>query len=508
MLRGGQRERGRDRGGAPPSWSVAAVFVCAIAACTEHDELVAASPHFRDVGPNVIVIFSDDQGYGDVTAQGYLDDVRTPNIDRLAAEGVLFTDGYVTAPQCSPSRAGLVTSRYQQRFGMDEIRKLPMTLAERTIGDRLLPTGYATGMVGKWHLDPNAHSVEWGSKHGKVPVSGHMPVSRDDRLPYLPYARGFFDFFVGTRSPYWASFDATGTSLEPWGRELSVPGFRVDQQSAAAVAFIERHADHSFFLYLGYSAPHTPLAAPHHYLEPFAGDDDMAVRRRYALAMIAAIDAGVGRILDTLADHGIDDDTLVFFISDNGAPLNLMVDSPIDTDPGGWDGSLNTPAIGEKGMLAEGGIRVPFIARFPGRWPAGRIESTPVSALDVGATALGLAGLDVPDELDGVDLDPFMTGETASPPHEALYWRFWNQAAIRKGRHKLLLVGDEGRFLFDLLDQAQETENLYDQRPGIVAELEADLEAWAATLHDPGLPNGSLNQQEQGWYQRHFGGAW
>jgi uncharacterized sulfatase len=219
----------------------------------------------------------------------------------------------------------------------------------------------------------------------------------------------------------------------------------------------------------------------------------MPERRRAALGMLAAIDDGVGLITETLEKHGLTEKTLLFFIGDNGAPLKIhQVDSPLQGDPGGWDGSLNDPLNGEKGMLAEGGIRVPFLISWPGTIPGGQTYEHPVSALDVAATAAALAGIETkPGELDGVDLIPHLTGADATPAHEALYWRWVAQSAIREGKWKLLR-GGEREYLYDLSSDIGETRNLADQHPEVAARLREKLTAWSETLNPPGLALGPM----------------
>jgi arylsulfatase A-like enzyme len=465
----------------------------------------SAAVHGRK--PNVILIFTDDQGFADLSCQGQLPDIRTPNIDRLATEGVRFTDGYITAPQCSPSRAGLLTGRYQQRFGFDHIPDCPLPSDEITIADRMREAGYATGMVGKWHLEPNILSKAWADNNpGQATLNerGHVVTSLESQLPYFPQNRGFTEFFKGEMHRYWANYALDGGDLDPGGEWVEDKRFRIDVQSDAAVSFIERNHAEPFFLHLAYFAPHTPLEATPEYLEAFPGD--MPERRRHALAMTAAMDRGVGRILDTLERHGIDEDTLIIYTSDNGAPLKItMEDSPVNTDPGGWDGSRNDPFVGEKGMLAEGGIRVPFVARWKGTLPEGMVCKEPVISLDIAATALAAAGREVPPELDGVNLIPHLTGKEKDAPPRALFWRFWNQAAVRKGDWKYLHLGNRGRFLFNLSTPEHEHVNLIEQHPDKARELRADLEQWAGTLTPPGLPDGKPNNQENAWYAHYFG---
>ncbi|MCP4641259.1 MAG: sulfatase-like hydrolase/transferase [bacterium] len=458
--------------------------------------------------PNVIVIFADDQGFADLGCQGQLPDLKTPNLDRLAAEGVRCTDGYVTAPQCTPSRAGLMTGRYQQRFGLDHNGLNPMPLEETTIAARLTAAGYVTGMAGKWHLEPNAVSFDWAkanlekverNRQGRL-----INIPFEKILPYFPRHRGFQETFRGAMHRFHATYDLNGNDLDPAGEWVEDKRFRIDVQSDAAVAFLDRHHDDPFFLYVAYFAPHTPLEATDEYLAMHPGD--MPERRRHALAMLSGIDRGVGRMLEKLEAYGIDEDTLIFYISDNGAPLKItMEDSPVTTDAGGWDGSRNDPFVGEKGMLSEGGIRVPFLARWKGTLPEGAEYSEPVISLDAGATALVLAGLDAPADMDGVNLIPYLTGKRKGSPHDALYWRFWTQSAIRKGKWKYLHAGNAGRFLFDLASSEHERRNLVEDHPDVAAELEKDLRAWAATLKHPGVPETPLNNQERAWYAHYFG---
>ncbi|MGI9242903.1 MAG: sulfatase-like hydrolase/transferase, partial [Verrucomicrobiales bacterium] len=237
-----------------------------------------------------------------------------------------------------------------------------------------------------------------------------------------------------------------------------------------------------FFLYLAYRAPHVPLDAPNKYLDRFPGE--MPERRRQALAMIAAMDDGVGAIVTELESLGLTEDTLIFYIGDNGAPLKIHKFDAPGGGPG-WDGSLNEPLNGEKGMLTEGGIRVPFLIAWPGKIPAGQDYDQPIIALDASATALHLAGVEV-DGLDGVNLIPYLSGENEAAPHERLYWRWLGQSAVRKGRWKYLR-GAGREYLFNLDDDKEETTNLLESEPELAGGLKAELEAWAGELSPPGL---------------------
>lgn len=430
--------------------------------------------------PNIIVVVSDDHGWADLACQGPRRDVRTPHLDALAADGVRFAAGYVSAPVCVPSRAGLLTGRYQTRFGIESNEDGPLPAAERTLGDRLRAAGYATGLVGKWHLA--------GSRQAAAAAKRNPETARDvlwgDNVGVgdanLPGRRGFDAYFCGAMRNFAASFDLGGRPLAHAPVLVREPRFRVEVQTEAALAYLRQpdRAARPFFLYLAYFAPHVPLEAPEAWRSRFEDVADPV--RRTGLAMIAAVDDGVGRIRQLLRERGWERDTLIFFLGDNGAP----------TRPGMWDGSLNEPLAGEKGLLLDGGIRVPFIACWPGTLPAGRVEEQPVISLDIAATALAAAGVEPrPDDgLDGVNLLPFLTGRRAGAPHAALFWRFRSQAAVLADRWKLLFVAPDHWRLFDRRDPAGETRDVAAGHPDVVARLRSQLEAWCAGQVPAGLP--------------------
>ncbi len=469
--------------------------------------LGAADEHSPSRKPNIVVILTDDHGFADLSCQGQLKDIKTPNIDSLARDGVRITNGYVTAPQCIPSRAGILTGRYQQRFGLEDNASIPLPLNETTLAQRMQKAGYVTGMVGKWHLEPNHTQIPWIKEHmPEADLKSDRPVAIPGKLvkPYLPTARGFSDTFSGEMQRYWATHDLQGKQLAEGGEYVQEKSFRLDVQSKAAVNFIDRNHEKPFFLYLAYYGPHVPLEATEKYLSRFPGK--MPERRRYALAMLSAVDDGVGEVRQALQKHGIDKDTLIFFLSDNGAPLGMgMHDTPISEKKEAWDGSRNDPMIGEKGMLSEGGIHIPFIATWPGKLPAGKLYTNPVISLDIAATAVALSGQPASPELDGTNIVPYLTGEKADQPHQALFWRFWNQAAVRKGKWKYLQAPGEQRFLFDLESAEQEHKNLIADHPDIAKELAADLAQWAGTLKNPGIPTGEPKGGEKRWYEYYFG---
>jgi arylsulfatase A-like enzyme len=410
--------------------------------------------------PNILLIVGDDMGYADVGFHG-CKDIPTPNLDALAAAGVRFTNGYVSGPYCSPTRAGLMTGRYQTRFGHEfnpsGSHGLPST--EKTIADRLKAAGYATGIVGKWHL-------------------GSQPAMH-------PQKRGFDEFFgfLGGAHSY---FDAGGIlrGNEPV-KELD---YTTDAFGREAAAFIERHKSAPWFLYLAFNAVHTPMHATDNRLAKFPGIADKT-RRTYD-AMMLAMDEAIGRVRKKLADAGLEKSTLVTFISDNGGP----------TMPGVTvNGSRNAPLRGSKRTTLEGGIRVPFVVAWPGRVKPGVYEQ-PVIQLDLHTTALAAAGVEVKPEwkLDGVNLLPFLSGKQTNAPHDALYWRFGEQMAIRVDDYKLVrydsnadtLTGARNQpvttaKLYNLTADIGETKDLAAEQPDKLKELQAKWDAWNATLAAP-----------------------
>jgi len=450
--------------------TLVALLVCAVGAAQ------AAGPGRR---PNVLVIYSDDHGWADLGIQGGDPDVRTPHLDQLARDGVRFTRGYVSAPQCVPSRAGLITGRYQQRFGVEDNNRGPLPLAEVTIAERLAPAGYTSGWVGKCHLDiggPKGEAKPAAQREGQGGAKGNAQRILAD---HMPHHQGFKEYFRGELRDYHASHALDGTPFADAPRVVRDTRFRVEVQTDAALSFLERRAaaaDAPWFLYLAWYAPHVPLESP----EPWFGrtPDSLPLERRQALAMIAAMDDGLGRIREKLRAMGVEQDTLIFFIGDNGAPLGRA-----------WNGSTNAPLAGQKGMLAEGGIRTPFVAAWPGHWPAGATYDQPVINLDVAATAAAAAGLPPDTAVDGVDLTPFVTGKRPGPPHERLFWRWGSQAAVLEMPYKLIQLGDRRPLLFDVTAAEGEAaeKNLAGRHPEIVARLRDRLDAWAAELQPAGL---------------------
>lgn len=459
--------------------------------------------------PNIIIFYTDDWGYGDIGINKSMADVRTPNLDRLAAEGALLKDGYASAPQCAPSRAGLLTGRYQQRFNFDSIPDGPLPLEEVTIADRLKKAGYLTGMLGKWHLEPNQICLKWAQKQFPGQIRNEqVKVTHEMVLPFLPGARGFDEFYQGELKSYWRNYGLDGGDLKP--ERVKDERFRVDVQNEAALAFIRRHAGGKkpFFLYVAHYAPHVPLEATEKYLARFPGP--MPERRRTALAMMSAVDDGVGQVMKLLDERDLRSNTLIFFASDNGAPLGAHQGEPkadvlpVEKAGAAWDGSSNDPLTGEKGMLAEGGIRVPMIISWPRHVRKGSVIDEPVINLDFAATAIAAAGLPADPALDGVNLLPFLSGSKPALPLRNLYWRFWNQAAVRAGDWKYLTHGDGTEMLFNLRADKEEKHNLISVNPERAAGLKQRLTSWTKELRPTGMPAPPLDAQETSWYRHYF----
>ncbi len=414
--------------------------------------------------PNIVILLADDLGYADVGFQGCRD-IPTPHIDSLARNGVRCTNGYVSGPYCSPTRAGLLTGRYQQRFGHEfnpsRANKagdpIGLPLTETTIADRLRKAGYVTGMVGKWHL-------------------GEEPQ-------FQPPQRGFdelFGFLAGAR-PY---FSGKGSPILRGAKPVEEHQYLTDAFAREAVAFIENHKAHAFFLYLAFNAVHTPMEATSGRLEKFASISD--TRRRTYAAMMSAMDDAVGRVLETLRSNGLEENTLIFFFSDNGGPT--MKGTTIN-------GSINAPLRGSKRTTLEGGIRVPFVVQWKGKLPADKVYDRSLIQLDVLPTALAAAGAPADAKLDGVDLVPYLSGKKAGTPHETLYWRFGDQMALRHGDWKIVRydsAADDGQpgvaapmKLYNLAADIGEARDLAKVQPDKVKELEAVWQAWNAQLVPP-----------------------
>lgn len=445
---------------------VVAVFVAVVTASSGR----SAEPAGR---PNVIVLFTDDQGYADISAHG-CKDYQTPHLDSLAENGVRCSAGYVTQPQCSPSRAGMLTGRHQSRFGHEEnppneaTTKYGLPSDQKTLADDLKAAGYVTGHVGKWHL--GTHSTRDPLARGfaeSVSVEATFD-SEADHQEFLAAKRKRFGT-PGVPVKY--------NALTRNGTHEKVSKYIADALADEVVGFIDRHHEKPFFLYWAHAFPHVPQVADPKYLKRVAHIADEK-RRTYA-AMMLAVDDGVGRMLETLRKHGLEEKTLVFYMSDNGGPS---------------DGRLpcfNTPFRGNKGGMLEGGIRVPYFVQWKGTLPAGEAYDRPVSTLDIVPTALAAAGVEPPTDrtLDGVNLLPYLKGEAKGDPHDRLYWRYLRRDiwAVREGDWKLVKMKGkrEKPQLYHLAADPGEATDVAAKHPEKVAALRTAYEAWAKALPKP-----------------------
>ena len=419
--------------------------------------------------PNLIILFSDDAGYADFGFQGSAD-YKTPHLDALASSGARFTSGYVTASVCSPSRAGMLTGRYQQRFGHelnlpgvpdpsvpDSARGLP--LSERTIADLLKDEGYATGLVGKWHLGLEDH--------------------------FHPTNRGFDEFF-GMRKGSGPYFSGNVNIIEQ-GME-AVPAdsltYLTDEFGDQAVDFIARHRNEPFFLFLSFTAPHTPMQAKKDYLAEELNRFETQVRAKN-VAMTRSVDDNIGKVLATLDELGLRENTLVVFTNDNGGAMP-------------YNGSLNAPLRGAKGTALEGGNRVPYLMSWPGVIPEGTLFVDPVSTLDIVPTFLSAAGGTLPGDrsYDGADLIPHLTGLDMTAPHDTLFWKMQWGAAVRTGDWKLVRTPSQETWLFDLSNDISESTNVASLHPEVVNRLTQSFEYWESTHPDP------IWKINQAWHAR------
>jgi arylsulfatase A-like enzyme len=421
--------------------------------------------------PNLLLIVSDDQGYADTGFNGSKD-IPTPNLDRLAKSGVRCTSGYVTHAFCSPTRAALLTGRYQQRFGhefnpvydpLDAQEGLPLT--ERLLPEFLKDAGYVTGWIGKWHL-------------------GASPA-------HTPRSRGFTETFgfIGGGHQYWnwrTNQHQYTLPLERNGLPVEVTNHLTTVFGEQAAAFVKRHAQAPWFLYLAFNAPHTPLQPTPERLARFAHLTPTN-RAKYA-AQVSLMDDAVGAVLEAVQQSGQTSRTLVFFFSDNGGP-----DS---------NGSVNTPLRGFKGQLYEGGVRVPFVVNWPSRLPAGKDYTAPVSSLDVFATALAVAGVPKPTDrqYDGVNLVPFLAGETQGVPHDRLCWRMGGDQrwAIREGDWKLVRSKGKPDELYHLATDLSEKQDLAETKPEVTSRLASALAAWNQELSTPAFLGSSVKSEDWG----------
>lgn len=436
-----------------------AIVCVVILATLVTGEPALAQTNERDEQPNIVLIFSDDAGYHDFGFQGSAD-IPTPNIDALARNGVRFTNAYVTDATCAPSRAGLLTGRYQQKFGYQEINvpgymspnskflgdDMGLPLSQTTMAEVLKSRGYRTAMFGKWHLG--------------------------DADRFHPLNRGFDEFYGfrgGDRSyfayPTRAKVDRDKMMERGFGKLEEPSRYLTDQLGYEAVQFIERNASQPFFIYLAFNAPHTPMEATEADLARFP--ELTGTRKTYA-AMMFAMDRAIGTVLASLEKQGLSENTIVVFTNDNGGPTDK-------------NASLNWPLAGTKSNHLEGGIRVPFLMRWPAQLQQGAVYDRPVSTMDLLPTFFSAAGGDVADleQADGVDLLPFLSGK--STPHQRLFWKKDVRAAIRDGDWKLIRFADRPAQLFNLAHDQGEQVDLARKHPDRLSTMFKRLHEWELT---------------------------
>lgn len=426
--------------------------------------LLCSTVLFANSKPNIVVLFSDDAGYADFGFQGS-ELIPTPNLDKLAKDGIIFTQGYVSASVCGPSRAGLLTGKYQQRFGFEENNvpgymsevsaqkrdDMGIPLDEKVMGDYMKELGYATAYFGKWH------------------------VGGADR--FHPLKRGFDEFygFRGGARSYYAYLEEPAEHLNKLERnfgEFQEPEkYLTDKLGEEAADFIERHKDVPFMAFVAFNAVHTPMQATPEDLALFP---QLEGKRKTVAAMTVSLDRASGLILDKLKELGLDENTLVIFTNDNGGPTDK-------------NASVNFPLSGTKSNHLEGGIRVPYTMTWPKVLDGNQTYDFPVSTLDMIPTFVAAAGGDASalTDLDGVNLLPYLKGENAERPHEILFWKKDCRACMRQGDWKLIRYPDRPAELFDISKDHAEMHNLSAEHPEKVKEMYKAIFEWELTLERP-----------------------
>ena len=418
--------------------------------------------------PNIILILADDLGYADLGYTG-CKDFKTPNIDRLAHGGIVCANGYASHSFCAPTRAGIVTGRNQHRFGFQENpnKKRPdlgLPEGQYTLPQLLSKAGYKSALVGKWHLGVNDN--------------------------FHPLNRGFDEFYgflsgghdYLTYNPEDTNKHSYGQPLEHNGELIGVEGYLTDQLTDFGVDFVGRQKDSPYLLFMSYNAPHTPYQAPETYLKRV--DTISNDRRRTYAAMVTALDDGVGRLLKTLEENNQLENTLIFFMSDNGGTAGP---------------SNNKPFRGLKGTLLEGGLHVPYLVYWKGKLQPGSFDKSVVS-YDVFATALELAQVEIPTDriMDGRNLFPYLTGEKEGAPHKRIYWKQADhQWAVRAENKKILSVKGEEPYVFDMSKNIFEQIDISNSNKELTQQLVTDFQEWNKNLPPPkyGSTGISLKQQ-------------
>jgi len=452
--------------------------------------------------PNVLLLIADDLGYGELGCQGN-QQIPTPHIDSIAKNGIRFTQGYVTAPFCSASRAGLMTGRMQTRFGYEfnpigaknEDPNEGLPVGERTLADHLVDAGYVNGLVGKWHLGGTAKynpirrgfDEFFGFMHEghyflPSPYSGSTTWLRRKTLPGGGKGRWtsrdgktIYSTHMGGTEP---DYDADNPIYRD-GQPVVEREYLTDAFTREAVSFINRNADRPFFLCVSYNAVHSPMQGAENQMQRFKHIED--VHRRIFAAMLGNLDDSIGKVLEAVRANGLEENTLIFFLSDNGGPTKELTSS-------------NLPLREGKGSMYEGGLRVPFMVQWKGQLNAGSDYDFPVTSMDIFGTVAELAKvkLDPKKTYDGVNLLPYLQGKLKTRPHEQLFWRVGERTAIRVGDYKLLSnqrrKQKKSWELYDLATDFGEKNELSSTHPEKKHELLENWEKLNSEMIDPISP--------------------
>ena len=431
--------------------------------------------------PNLIIIFADDLGYNDISFERETQ-IRTPNIDQIGENGISFSDAYLSASICSPSRAGLLTGRYQDFFGYGKNvlfapkdPNMGLPLSEFTMADLFKTKNYVTGIIGKWHL--GAHESLRPNQRGFDEFFGHLTGGHR----FFPE-----ELTLQDETEVKAHSQAYRTKILRNTTRVDIDDYLTDEFSDEAVKFIDNNSNKPFFLYLPYNAPHGPIQAPEKYVDRFPQIKNM--QRRVYAGMISSMDDGVGKIISKLKEEKIYENTIIIFLSDIGGPnKNGRVD--------------NFPFSGFKGSdLYEGGIRTPFLMQWPNKIKPKTKYSKPIISLDIFATMKSIINpeLELPNEIHGKNILPYILGEKEGYPHEDLFWKYngsFNiinndtikvppRYAIRSGKYKMIIEEDE-TFLYDLNNDVSETNNLAELENAIVKELRQKIMSWDSKTMEP-----------------------
>lgn len=461
--------------------------------------------------PNIIIITADDLGKTDISLYGGKT-VDTPNIDTIGHEGVIFTEAYCNSPICSPSRAGMLTGRYVQRYGyelqpqdrypkyrlgyyafryfmdlgdgwvvadqngyprQEDIDKQGLPPSEITLGELLKSRGYNTGIIGKWHLGHNEpflpNNRGFGYQYGFYEAfSLYAPIDSSDIINHR------HDYFASKH--IWGKGRAGTCAIRRNDKVIEEKEYLTQKIASEAVQYLEAHKNKPFFLYVPFNAPHTPFQATKEYFEKFSHIEDRNKRVYYS--MIAALDDAVGKITKKVKELGLEETTIIFFASDNGGAVYT----------GATD---NAPLKGGKFSNFEGGLNIPCMVKWKGKLPEGKHFHEPISLMDFFVTSVEISGSPLPAdrEYDGVNLLPFITGEKGGVPHKDMYWRSGYNKAIRKGDWKLIMNERDGStILYNLKDDKVEKKNIAASHPEIVKDLKRDHKEWEKKLADPLWP--------------------